>query len=57
MASAIVRSWRGAWVVDITRIAGKRQHAIKTFGPSAKAKASRRWRDSQTRETIDLAEP
>ena len=41
MASATVRFWRGAWVVDIsTRIACKRQHAIKTFGPGAKAKAA-----------------
>jgi hypothetical protein len=52
MASATVRFWRGEWVVDIsTRIAGKRQRAIKTFGSSAKAKASRRWRDSRTWET------
>jgi hypothetical protein len=58
MASATFRCWRGAWVVDIsTRIAGKRQRAIKTLGPSAKAKASRRWRDSRTWETIDSAEP
>jgi integrase len=41
VASATVRFWRGAWVVDVsTRIAGKRQRAIKTFGPGAKAKAA-----------------
>ena len=41
MASATVRFWRGAWVVDVsTRIAGKRQRTIKTFGPGAKAKAA-----------------
>jgi hypothetical protein len=41
MASASVRYWRGAWVVDVsTRVAGQRQRAIKTFGPGAKAKAA-----------------
>jgi integrase len=41
MPSTTVRFWRGAWVVDVsTRIAGKRQRAIKTFGPGAKAKAA-----------------
>jgi hypothetical protein len=41
MASATVRYWRGAWVVDVsTRIAGKRQRTIKTFGAGAKAKAA-----------------
>lgn len=41
MASATVRDWCGAWVVDVsTRIDGKRQRAIKTFGPGTKAKAA-----------------
>ena len=41
MASATVRFWRGAWIVDIsTRIEGKRQRAIKTFGPGPLAKAA-----------------
>ena len=39
--SVNVRFWRGAWVVDLsTKIAGKRQRSIKTFGPGAKAKAA-----------------
>jgi hypothetical protein len=39
--SVNVRYWRGAWVVDIsTKICGKRQRAIKTFGAGAKAKAA-----------------
>jgi hypothetical protein len=41
MASATVRFWRGAWVVDVsTRIDGKRQRAIKTFGAGPAAKAA-----------------
>jgi hypothetical protein len=41
MASATVRFWRGAWVVDVsTRIAAKRQRTIRTFGAGAKAKAA-----------------
>jgi hypothetical protein len=41
MASSTVQYWRGAWVVDVsTRIAGKRQRTIKTFGPGAKAKSA-----------------
>ena len=39
--SVDVRYSRGAWVVDIsTKIAGKRQRSIKTFGAGAKAKAA-----------------
>jgi integrase len=38
--SVNVRFWRGAWVVDVsTKIAGKRQRSIKTFGAGTKAKA------------------
>jgi hypothetical protein len=34
------RYWRGAWVVDVsTKVAGKRQRSIKTFGVGAQAKA------------------
>ena len=41
MSSATVRFSRGAWVVDIsTRIAGKRQRTIKTFGAGGRAKAA-----------------
>jgi integrase len=41
MSSVNVRYWRGAWVVDLsTKIAGKRQRSIKTFGAGAKAKAA-----------------
>jgi hypothetical protein len=41
MASTTVRFSRGAWVVDIsTRIAGKRQRTIKTFGAGARAKSA-----------------
>jgi hypothetical protein len=39
--SVNVRHWRGAWVVDLsTKIAGKRQRSIKTFGAGAKAKSA-----------------
>jgi len=41
MASTTVRYWRGAWVVDVsTRLGGKRQRTIKTFGAGAAAKAA-----------------
>jgi hypothetical protein len=39
--SVNVRFWRGAWVCDIsTKVAGKRQRSIKTFGAGSKAKAA-----------------
>jgi len=39
--SVNVRYWCGAWVVDVsTKIAGKRQRSIKTFGQGAKAKTA-----------------
>lgn len=41
MSSTTVRFSRGAWVVDIsTRIGGKRQRTIKTFGAGVKAKSA-----------------
>ena len=37
--SVKVRYWRGAWVVDVsTKLAGKRERSIKTFGAGGKAK-------------------
>jgi integrase len=41
MASAKVRYWRGAWVVDVSdKVGGRRKRVIKAFGPGTKGKAS-----------------
>jgi len=41
MASATVRYWRGGWIVDVGRyVEGRRERAIKSFGPGPKAKAA-----------------
>lgn len=41
MASATVRRWRDAWIVDVSTVVdGKRKRQIKSFGAGAKAKAA-----------------